>query len=111
MSEHSADQGQTATVSTRVLSSEHVERMNRLARRVQPAEGAEEGVWARLHPDGTVEVTVYCHHDDINTNVVVEPTKALDEALRGVLTRHRDALHVQVGHDVVNTMHAATGEV
>jgi hypothetical protein len=107
MSEHDADQGQSATVEARTLRAEHVARMNRLASRVAPAEDSQEGVWARLHHDGTVEVNVYCHHDGINSNVVAAPTKALEEALRGVLERHRDALRARVGHDVVQQMTAA----
>lgn len=111
MSEHGADQDQAAAVDPRTLRAEQIARMARLAARVAPAADAQEGVWARLHPDGTVDVTVYMHHDGINTNVAAEPTEALEEALRGVLGRHRDALRERVGHDVVATMTAAGGAV
>lgn len=110
MSEHNADQGQAASVEARRLTAERRALHDRLARRVAPAEDAEEGVWARLRADGVVEVTVYCHHDGVNSNVAAEPTKALEEALRGVLGRHRDVLRARVGRDVVAQMTAAGAE-
>ncbi len=106
MIETSTTQGQEATADATVVGAERRARLERLALRVAPAEDATEGVWARLHPDGMVEVVVYMHHDDINTNVPAAPTKALEEALRGILQRHRRALGVQAGRDVVAHLNA-----
>lgn len=107
MPDHEASQGQAASLTARKITAERRERLDRLAARVAPADDAETGVWARLHPDGHVEVTVYMHHDGINTNVTVEAPKSLEDALRRVMDGALDMLRSQAGRDVVAHMMAA----
>jgi hypothetical protein len=108
--EHDANQGQAASVAVRRVTAERRARLDRLAARVAPADDAEVGVQARQHADGPGEVTVFMHHDGINTNVTVEPPKAVEDALRRVLDGALDVLRAQAGRDVVAHMMAAGAE-